>query len=446
MQIDDLKWQLAHLGGVPPQIVNGILERGGLEQLVEAARERGDWFCAEGAVRALCVAGEFERAWGVIEPFVDTGWQPAVRVGADVLVRWGRTGQALGLADPRGRNGKVREAWPDYAEVLVGADRVDEAIDVLVPHLCDGRVLRSLVSVTEGQGRDARVLELLAQTARELRDCRTPCGGGDVWEVLHAQALVMERLGRVDEAITLLGGDMDAQRLPQNTVEFYAELLARHGRIEELGELATGVHAAGAVRPYVAALEGLGRVEDAEEHLRRLIAAAEYPTRYQGELLELLVRQGRFRAAVEAVAHTFDDLHETNLLQPAILLLAEHGRADEALKLTEERSAEFIEESGYWLPSNRWWLMGEAGRCREAIAEIAALTPDEVDDRDLTLAMLLAKDGREDEAVAQLRGCSGRSAATGLAHLLVRQGGSAEALAVIPGVAAQREEQRRLWT
>ncbi|WP_159025359.1 hypothetical protein [Streptomyces pluripotens] len=49
----------------------------------------------------------------------------------------------------------------------------------------------------------------------------------------------MERSGRVDEAIRLLGADVAARRYgPQNNVESYAELLARHGRIEELRELA----------------------------------------------------------------------------------------------------------------------------------------------------------------------------------------------------------------
>ncbi|MEU1596721.1 hypothetical protein ABZ468_28690, partial [Streptomyces sp. NPDC005708] len=61
--MDDLKWQLSNLGGVLPRIVDEILERGGLEPLVEAAREREDWFCAAGAVRGLCAVGEFGRAW-----------------------------------------------------------------------------------------------------------------------------------------------------------------------------------------------------------------------------------------------------------------------------------------------------------------------------------------------------------------------------------------------
>ncbi|MFD8079736.1 tetratricopeptide repeat protein [Streptomyces sp. NPDC059718] len=448
MNVDDLEWQRVHLGGVSPRIVDEILEHGGLEPLVEAARERGDWFCAEGAVRGLCAEGEFARAWDVIEPFAATGWQPAVRLGADVLAGWGRIDRALELADPEARDEETRDTWPDYAEVLVKAGLVDEAIDVLVPHLCNAWVLRSLVRMTEGQGRDDRVLELLAPMAEEFRrgqeQCK--CGGHGLWDVLPAQALVLERSGRVDEAIGLLGADVAARRYgPRNTVEFYTELLARHGRIEELHELASGTQMSVAARPYVTALEALGRAGDAEAYLRRLIDAGEYPTRYRSELLELLVRQGRFEEAIEAVAHTFDDVHE-NLLQPAMLLLAEHGNPARALELTEGRSAEFLEESGHWLPSNRWWLMGEVGRCREAIAEIEALPPDEVDDRDVTIALLLAKDGCEEEAIAHLRKqVPGRWSATDLARLLVQQGRCAEAIAAIPDVTAQRDEQRRAW-
>ncbi|MFH8670294.1 hypothetical protein ACH4F3_36280 [Streptomyces anulatus] len=62
MNVDDLRWQLSNHGGVPPRLVDEILERGGLEALVEATRVREDWFCVAGAVRGLCAAGEFGQA------------------------------------------------------------------------------------------------------------------------------------------------------------------------------------------------------------------------------------------------------------------------------------------------------------------------------------------------------------------------------------------------
>ncbi|MGW5461570.1 tetratricopeptide repeat protein [Streptomyces sp. NPDC003996] len=442
MNVDDLQWQLSNLGGVLPRIVDEILERGGLEALVAAAWEREDWFCAAGAVRGLCAVEEFGRAWTVVEPFAATGWQPAVRAGADVLLRWGRVDQALELAHPKRPQQNAVDAWRDYAEALVRAGRVDDAIGVLGPHLRGGRVLGALVEMTEGQGCDERVLELLAPIAEEFR--RDPKQCDDLWGVLPAQARVLERSGRADQAIRLLGADVAARRYgPQNNVEFYAELLARHGRIEELRDLAD-THRYAAVRPYVTALENLGRAGEAEAYLRDLIAA-KHPGRHESALMGLLIRQGRVDDAIEAVEHTFDDLYDGNLLQATLIVLADRGLHDRALGLTEGRSPEFLAENEeFWLRSNRWWLMGESGRAREAIAEIQALPADRVEDRELTIAWLLAQDGRVEEAIALLRPLPGERAATDLAELLIRQGRLTEAIAVIPVVAAQREEKRRL--
>ncbi|MGW7825021.1 tetratricopeptide repeat protein [Streptomyces puniciscabiei] len=442
MNVDDLQWQLSNLGGVLPRIVDEILERGGLEALVEAARKREDWFCAAGAVRGLCAVGEFGRAWTVVEPFAATGWQPAVRAGADVLLRWGRVDQALELAHPKRPQENAVDAWRDYAEALIRAGRVDDAIGVLGPHLRGGRLLGALVEMTEGQGCDERVLELLAPIAEEFRHDPKQCG--DLWGALPAQARVLERSGRADQAIRLLGADMAARRYgPQNNVEFYAELLTRHGRVEELRDLADTQRYA-AVRPYVTVLENLGRAGEAEAYLRDLIAA-KHPGWHESALMGLLIRQGRVDDAIEAVEHTFDDLYDGNLLQATLIVLADRGLHDRAIGLTEGRSPEFLAENDeFWLRSNRWWLMGESGRAREAIAEIQALPADRVEDRELTIAWLLAQDGRVEEAIALLRPLPGERAATDLAELLIRQGRLTEAIAVIPDVTAQREEKRRL--
>ena len=49
------------------------LELGHLDLVVQAAGERGEWFCALAAVRELCAVEDHERAWSVIEPFAVTG-------------------------------------------------------------------------------------------------------------------------------------------------------------------------------------------------------------------------------------------------------------------------------------------------------------------------------------------------------------------------------------
>ncbi|MFF8837570.1 hypothetical protein [Streptomyces sp. NPDC015130] len=70
-----------------------LLEHGQLEVVIRAAVERGDWVCAQESVRELCAAGEFERAEGVMAPFVALGWRPAVWETARILVRAGQVKQ-----------------------------------------------------------------------------------------------------------------------------------------------------------------------------------------------------------------------------------------------------------------------------------------------------------------------------------------------------------------
>jgi hypothetical protein len=136
--------------------------------------------------------------------------------------------------------------------------------------------------------------------------------------------------------------------------------------------------------------------------------------------MELLARQGRLDEAVEAVRPTFEDHGRENLLQPALLMLAESGHYERALQLLEERSPEFVEENLHWVPSNKWWLIGETGRCAEAIAEVEAASEQTPGERDATIAWLLAQDGRVDETIDLLRSCSRSKAAKDLAELLIK--------------------------
>ncbi|MYV97568.1 hypothetical protein [Streptomyces sp. SID3343] len=446
MNIDDLAWQAGAHGGVPPQTVDLLLAGGHLGVVVQAAGERGDWFCARAAARELCEVGDFEQAWGVMKPFADSGWLPAVSAGADILLRWGRVEEASALALPAGatgETGETGEACRVYAEVLVRAGRVDEAIAVLEPHLRERQLLSALVEMTEGKGRDERVLDLLVPIAEEVRRHQAEGRSHLLWKALDLQAAVLERSGRVDEAIRILGADVATRRYgPENTVESYAELLARHGRIEELRQAVTGGHERTALRPLVKALEDAGRAREAETMLREFDDTSNHPRFRRSCLMELLARQQRFDEAVEAVRSTFEE-REEGLLYSAVLMLAENGLHERALQLLEGCSAEFVEENLHWVPSNRWWLMGETGRCREAIAEVEAVPEQPFVDPATTMAWLLEQDGCEDEAIDLLRSCAGRNAATALAGLLIKQGRPAEALAAIPGVTAQREEARR---
>lgn len=93
------------------------------------------------------------------------------------------------------------------------------------------------------------VLELLAQGAERalggMADCRCSAAGGQgecrhqPSEVLALYSRVLERMGRADEAIRLLGPVLPV--VPRIAWR-YADLLAGQGRIDRLRELATGEH------------------------------------------------------------------------------------------------------------------------------------------------------------------------------------------------------------
>ncbi|MFI6038479.1 hypothetical protein ACIBBD_30950 [Streptomyces sp. NPDC051315] len=441
MNVDDLQWQARTYGGITPRTADLLLGLGHLDLVEQAAGERGEWFCALAAVRELCAAGNHERAWAVIQPFAATGWKPAVTEAAEVRFRTGRVDEALALVRP---DEPVKEGrqWRDYALLLARAGRLDDAIEVLAPHLEDWWLQSTLVEMTEGRDRDERVLELLAPWAEGARRARAEgewCHPGE--QALTLQARVLERAGRVDEAVRRLGADVTSCRyLVQNTVEFYAELLARHGRIDELRELATGDHATAALKPYVKALEDRGRAQEAEIILREIIHATDHP-HHRSTLVDLLARQGRIDDAVEVGRPTFEYYDCGNHLEWVLHLLVEDGRPEQALRLLDERSAQYVKEHAYSVNSKRLWLLAAAGRHEEAIAEAMALSPEECWDRDGTIARLLEKVGRVDEALALLRSSAGSQAPQELANLLIRQGRPAEAIAGLPSLSAQRKRQ-----
>ncbi|MFE1854680.1 tetratricopeptide repeat protein [Streptomyces sp. NPDC059489] len=420
-----------------------LLELGHLDLVVEAAGERGEWFCALAAVRDLCGAEDYERAWSVIEPFAVTGWKPAVTKAAEVRFRMGRVEEALALVRPDEPVTEGRE-WRDCALMMAKAGRLDEAIDALAPHLEDWWLQSTLVELTEGEDRDERVLELLAPLAQGGRQA---AANGEWnhpgWQALDLQARVLERAGRVEEAIRLLGADVAGRRyLVRNTVESYAALLARHGRIEELRELGTGEHATAALEHYTKALEDLDRDHEAETVLREIIEATDH-SNHRSTLVGLLARQGRIDEAVEVGRPTFEYYDCGNHLDWAVDLLVEDGRPEQALQLLEERSEEYLKENAYQVQSMRLSLLAEAGRHEEAIAEATALPAEEYWDRDTTIAYLLKGAGRVDEAVSLLQSSTESRAPLYLAELLIKQGRPAEAIAALPLPSVQRGQEAR---
>ncbi|NYV74051.1 tetratricopeptide repeat protein [Streptomyces sp. UH6] len=439
MDVDDLEWQSRGLGGYPPVLVALLVEQGHVELLVRAAG-RGVWSCARAAARELCERAEFERALDVLEPFVALGWEPARRATAGVLLKAGRVGQALDRFRPDDVGLASPHVCRDFAELLAKAGQVDEAIAVLTPHLDQAWMLSFLVELTEGQNRDERVLELLAPKAERARSAR----GEERWNLAASnaqelQAHVLERAGRVDEAVRGLGADIAAGRfLVENTLTAHAELLRRTGRVDELRELGTGEHAHVGLPYYARALEDRGRADEAETLLRRFVAADE-GNRFRRPLIELLRRQGRIDEAVEVGRPAFYD-HDACLLERVLHLLAEAGRFDDALAVLDERDAEYVDEHPSWFHTNRIWLLGEAGRYEEALAYAAGL-PTDLYGLTNSTAWILERSGRVEEALGLLR-ADDQVEAWEVAALLVRHGRAEEAMEGMPSIAELRAAGR----
>ncbi|MGC2997055.1 hypothetical protein ACPF8X_01240 [Streptomyces sp. G35A] len=276
-----------------------LLEHGHPDLVIRAAEERGEWFCAERAARELCGSGEFGRALKVMEPFVATGWRTALWAEAGILVRAGRTDEALDPVRPDEEGRTSQTVCRHFAELLAKAGRVDEAIDLLVPHIGEPWIRTALVEVTEGQECDERVLELIAphaEAARRARDeGRWDYSCSDAQEL---QARVLERAGRADEAIRILGEDIAEDRyLTRNTLTAYTELLARHGRLDALREPATGQDAHAVLHLYADALRDHGRAEEAETVMRDAIATDGWGG-YRARLSSALLRDDRLDDAI----------------------------------------------------------------------------------------------------------------------------------------------------
>ncbi|MFG2926715.1 hypothetical protein ACGFYA_35090 [Streptomyces sp. NPDC048305] len=436
MDIDDLAWQASNYRGLSPKRVRLLLEHGHLNLVAQVAVDRGEWFCAEGAVEELCQAGDFGRALSVMEPFVDAGWRPALYAKAEILLRAGRrTAEVLDLVRPDDSGRASTAECRDFAEVLSKAGHIDEAVELLVPHLDESGLLSVLVDITDGQGRDERVLKLIVPRADHARRAR----GEGRWDYSHSnaqelQARVLERAGRADEAIRILGQDIAERRFfAQNTLIAYAELLARHGRLDELRELSGGQDAHAVLDVYAGALRSDGRVEAAEAVMRDAIAVDDW-VGYRAWLSSMLLAEGQLDDAIAVAEPGFGWYDCSNLLAPLVYPLLD--RPEELLYLVEHPRVvphHGHEEFQHWW---RAWALAGLGRIDEAIT-VAGLDRPWTDPR-IVKADLLKRAGRLDAAADELRALGTIKAREELCEILVLQGRADEAIAVHPTVAEQR--------
>lgn len=226
------------------------------------------------------------------------------------------------------------------------------------------------------------------------------------WPAAQAQAELLESWGRAEEAIALAQPYAEVGGAP---LEFYARLLARHGRKDEaIRLLSAGIEDPSLARALVDIAEDTGRDEEIAALLAGRIPAQHRcdspwccrgldPDTAIGLLAMIRERQGRIDEAI-ALLHTRQHTSVNNHDQLADLL-ARHDRIDElrAYAASEHhghaarRLAEVLEERGdvegaitvYRQPGD-----SPAHQCHGAVE----------------LAQLLTRHGRGDEAIEVLRG------------------------------------------
>ncbi|MFE4798429.1 tetratricopeptide repeat protein [Streptomyces sp. NPDC056708] len=245
------------------------------------------------------------------------------------------------------------------------------------------------------QGRQAQALEVLA-----------PYVATGWWPAARTQAELLESWGRAEEAIALARPYASTGGLP---LEFFARLLARHGRTDEaVTRLSAGIEDWLLATALVDIAEGAGRDEDIAALLAARIPAQHRcdspwccrgldPDTAIGLLAAIRERQGRIDEAI-ALLHTRQHITSVNNHDQLADLLARHDRIEElrAYAATEHlgdaarRLAEVLEERGDVEGAIAVYRQSGDSPARQCHGAVQ-------------LAQLLARHGRGDEAIDVMR-------------------------------------------
>jgi predicted negative regulator of RcsB-dependent stress response len=424
-------------GWLPPAVADRLAERGHLDELRRLA-EGGDWCCADRLARALFERQEPEAAIRVLRPFVDTGWWQAVRVLVDFHDSRGETDAAIALV-----RGALDKGSPHgierLAALLAKRGRVDEAVALLRPHVGEHVALDALVKLTEGHGYDGELTALV----RKQTEADSPERS---WDAALVLATLLERQGQTGEALEVLSRSaFGGHGVFVNAVEQLADLLARHGREQQLRELVAGDGGEHAVFWLAAWLEGIDRVDEAVEAMRPF--ATDGSPNVAAALAELLTRHGRADEAIEVlrpVPRLMGGDPEW-LVGMLCRLLVDRGRADEALAAIDDLAAHY---GGMWIELlfERVEVLGRSGRVEQAVAELRAHPEGGTWYGSAKLADLLVLAGRPDEAIRTLESADDSAwTAAELAMLLIDHGRVEEALAPFATAETLPSEEHAFW-
>ncbi len=411
-------------GWIAPWNVSLLIEHGCMGEVRKLA-ETGDWYCARAWATALIEQGQPDAAIEVLIPFTETGWWGASRVVADLLEGWGRVEEALARCWPFAEAGD-RLAVVHTAEMLTRHGRAEEGFELLLPHVADWYPLRALVAISAGLGHDEQLIKLLRPRTRQSPGKWSH----DAATAIELLATVLERVGRADEAVTVLRESIAASSsIHVNTFQQLADILIRHDGLDELREVVAGRGGKHAVSRLARHLAERGDIDAA---LAELYAVPEVPDyRPDGHAARILIEAGRIDEGLAAMRNVLDPSHQC-ATREWWELMVDHGRADDALAVIDDLAASWDQGMTWELLCERVWLLNYAGRKEQAIEESRGHPEIDTWYGAWTLSDLLIDAGRLDEAAAVLEPSfrEGQNADS-MAQLMIRQGRAEEAIAVL---------------